>query len=387
MRQVDLAVVGAGPAGSAAALGALTADPGATVVLVDREDFPRDKVCGDGIGPEGTDVLVHLGVSHVLDGHPELHDVRLHAPDGTVAAGTAPRPGVVVPRRVFDDRLRSAAIEAGAEPVTRRVREVVTTGGDVVVDGWLAARTVVGADGANGVVRRGVGAPAQPAAHTGLAMRGYGHAPDLDELVIAFVDDRWPAYAWAFPVGDGTVNVGYGPFDKRLLEGGRQALEASIARHAEVLGVAPDPDSLAAHHLPLSTRRPQPAHGRVLLVGDAASLVNPFTGEGIYYALLSGVMAGRAAVRFPADPGAAYTRALRARLGRHLRHTSFAARLFRSTFPVDASVAAAARSDAVLADLCEFALGTGLLTPRLVAGLSRAWLARTVADRTAPVRG
>ena len=374
MRQVDLAVIGAGPAGAAAALGALTAEPAASVVLLDRDEFPRDKVCGDGIGPEGVDVLRHLGVEHVLDGHPALHDVRLHAPDGTVAAGVAPRPGVVVPRRVLDDRLRTAAIGAGAEPVTRRVRDVAAHGDGVVVDGWLRARTVVGADGANGVVRRAVGGARQPAAHTGIAMRGYGPAPDLDALVIAFVDDRWPAYAWAFPVGDGTANVGYGPFDRRSLDGGRRALEASIARHAEVLGVAPATDTLAAHHLPLSTHRPAPAHGRVLLAGDAASLVHPFTGEGIYYALLSGVMAGRAAVRFRDDPGAAYAGALRARLGRHLRHTTFAARLFRSTFPVDASVAAAARSDAVLADLCEFALGTGLLTPRLVAGLSRAWV-------------
>lgn len=374
MRSADLAIVGAGPAGSAAALGALTADPAASVVLVDRDDFPRDKVCGDGIGPEGTAVLDHLGVGDVLAGYPRLHRVRLHAPDGTVAAGQAPRPGVVVPRVVLDARLRDAAIAAGAEPVTRQVREVVPDGDGAIVDGWLRARTVIGADGANGVVRRAVGAGDQPAGHTGIAMRGYGHDEALDELAIAFVDDRWPAYAWAFPTGDGTVNVGYGPFDRRTLGDGRRGLVASLDRHAELLGVRPDPATLRAHHLPLSTHRPAPAHGRVLLAGDAASLINPFTGEGIYYALLSGVMAGRAAVRFPGDPGRAYAGALRAHLGRHLRHTTLAARAFRSTFPVNASVRAAARTPRVLDDLCEFALGTGLLTPRLVRGLTRAWL-------------
>lgn len=374
MRQVDLAVVGAGPAGSAAALGALTADPATSVVLLDRDEFPRDKACGDGVGPEGVGVLRHLGVGHVLDGFAPLHRVRLHAPDGTVAAGEAPRPGVVVPRTVLDARLRDAAIAAGAEAITRRVREVVRDGDGAVVDGWLRARTVVGADGANGVVRRAVGARAQPAAHTGIAMRGYGRHDALDELVIAFVDDRWPAYAWAFPTGGGAVNVGYGPFDKRTLSAGRRGLVASLEHHAGQLGVAVDPDTLRAHHLPLSTRRPRVAHGRVLLVGDAASLVNPFTGEGIYYALLSGTMAGRAAVRFVDDPGRAYAGALRARLGRHLRHTTLAAKVFRSTFPVDASVRAAAADPRVLDDLCEFALGTGLLTPRLVRGLTRAWL-------------
>jgi geranylgeranyl reductase family protein len=371
---VDLLVVGAGPAGSAAALGALTADPEARVLLLDRATFPRDKVCGDGVGPEGVDVLDHLGVGDVLDGYEPLHRVRLIAPDGTVAAGEAPRPGVVVPREVLDARLHDAAIAAGAEPVTHRVREVDRVGDRVVVDGTYRARVVVGADGANGVTRRVVGAGDQPASHTGIAMRGYGHAPDLDELVIAFVPDRWPAYAWAFPIGDGTVNVGYGPFDRRTLTDGRAGLEASLDGYAELLGVEVEASTLRAHHLPLSTHRPAPAHGRVLLAGDAASLINPFTGEGIYYALLSGTMAGRAAIRFPERPGEAYASALRARLGRHLRHTTFAARLFHSTWPVNRSVDTAARNPDVLADLCEFALGTGLLTPRLVAGLTRAWI-------------
>lgn len=384
MIDVDLAVVGGGPAGSAAALAARRAAPGATVALIDRARFPRDKVCGDGVGPEGVDVLRGLGVvDEVLGDAPRLRRVRLVAPDGTVAAGAAPRPGVVVPREVLDDRLRTAALDAGAEPVTHRVRAVRQRAGRVIVDDLLRARVVVGADGANGVVRRAVRAGAQPRRHTGVAMRGYGAAPDLDELAIAFVDDRWPAYAWAFPLGDGRANVGYGPFDATMLDD-RRGLERSLRRHAGTLGVEVDAATLRAHHLPLSTHRPWPAHGRVLLAGDAASLVNPFTGEGIYYALLSGRLAGEAAVAPGGDPGGAYARALHELLGRHLRHTSAAARLFRSPFPVDHSVAAAARSPEVLADLCEFALGTGLLTPRLVAGLTRSWARGRVGARGGP---
>jgi geranylgeranyl reductase family protein len=373
MIEVDLAIVGSGPAGAAAALGALTADPSARVVLLDRSTFPRDKTCGDGLGPEGADVLHRLGVGAILDGVPALRRVRLIAPSGAIAEGNAPRPGYVVPRMVLDNQLRDAAIAAGAEPLRHRVKTVRQVGDHVEVDDVVRARVVVGADGANGVVRRVIGAGDQPKRHTGLAMRGYAHAPAIDALVIGFVPDRWPAYVWAFPVGDGRVNVGYGPFDARLVES-RAGLKGSLLAHAEVLGITPDNDTLRAHHLPLSTHRPTAAVGRVLLVGDAASLINPLTGEGIYYALLSGAMAGRAAVRFPADPGAAYRGAVHHRLGRHLRHTSLAALAFRSQFPVDSSVQAAARSANVFGDLCEFALGTGLLTPRLVRGLTRAWM-------------
>ncbi len=374
MRDVDLAIVGAGPAGAAAALRARQLDPTMDVVLLDRADFPRDKVCGDGLGPEGVDVLRTLGVAEqVLGDAPALQDVRITAPSGAEVRGRAPRPGYVIPRMVLDARLHAAAVAAGAEPVRHRVRQVREVNGHVEVDDAFRARTLVAADGANSVVRSSLGIAPQPPAHTGVAIRGYADAPHVDDLWIAFVEQRWPAYAWAFPIGDGRVNVGYGPFDTRRADKREALLETLV----EVTGITPDLDTVKGHRLPLSTHRPRAALGRVLLAGDAASMVHPLTGEGIYYALLMGASAGAAAVRFDDDPGRAHVGALRHRLGGHLRDLRLAARLFASTYPVEVSLRAAATDPRAFGDLCEFALGTGRLTPRLVADLTRAGLRKS----------
>jgi flavin-dependent dehydrogenase len=118
----------------------------------------------------------------------------------------------------------------------------------------------------------------------------------------------------------------------------------------------------------------------VLLAGDAMSLINPLTGEGIFYALLSGRLAGAAA--FDRDAGASYGQALRAELGRHLRHTTWLASATKRAGVVDAGVAASARSGRAFDALVELGLGRGLITTPLLTGLAGELARRTPGRRT-----
>ncbi|KXK61785.1 geranylgeranyl reductase [Micromonospora rosaria] len=376
--EFDVVVVGAGPAGSAAALAARRG--GARVLLLDRADFPRDKACGDGIAAHALDVLDALGVTGAVDGYAPLPALRLVGPGGGEVARPLPRPAYTVPRAVFDARLVAAAVAAGVELRRHTVRRVEAGADRVVLDGDLAARVVVGADGAGSVVRRALGQPANPARHLALAIRGYAPAlPGPPEQLIITSAARWPAYAWSFPIGDGRANVGYG----EVLRGDRLTRAELLDRMAALLPGA-DPgatDRLRAHHLPLSTHRPPPARGRILLAGDALSLINPFTGEGIFYALLSGALAGAAAAGEPAGAARRYAAALRRRLGTHLRHSSTAAWLARHRPVVDAAVRAAGRDDRVYSTVVELGLGDGRLDARTLGRIAGGLVRRVPAPQ------
>lgn len=376
----DLVVVGAGPAGAAAALGALSAEPGLRVLLLDRADFPRDKCCGDGIAPHVLDVLRTVGAGDVAGdmtaGWSPLRHLEL-ARDRHRVTGRLARPVWVIPREVFDARLVEAATAAGAVLRRHRVGALRRTPDGVVLDERLRAPVVVGADGAHSVVRPLV--TTAPPGQRALAIRGYAPTPPgrAGRQVIRYGDRRQPSYAWAFDRGDGLSNVGYGELVGRgaSAEGPTRAL---LLEQLERLlpGTVPDGERWRGHHLPLSGWGWSQPDGPVLLAGDAAGLVNPMTGEGIYYAVATGVLAGRAAARAlaegrPTGAGAHHAAAVRRLLGRHLQHTWVAARLSRRPAFVDAGIRAAGRSQGVFDDLVEIGLGGGRITPRLATGLAR----------------
>ncbi|GIH05110.1 hypothetical protein Rhe02_31770 [Rhizocola hellebori] len=367
----DVAIVGAGPAGAAAALAAARA--GARVVLLDRSDFPRDKACGDGIAPQALAVLRELGVSDVEDGFPPIPALSITGPSGAHAAAALPEPVRVIPREIFDARLVAAALAAGATLHRHQVRSLRSEPDRVIIDGQIEAKVVIGADGASSVVRRHLGHEPNPAGHLAIAIRGYAPHPQgrLEQQII-MSERNWPAYGWSFPIGDGRRNVGYG----QMLRGAPVSRAHLLDRLADLL---PGVDlaattGLRAHHLPLSTRRPPAGRGRVLLAGDALSLINPFTGEGIFYAVVSGALAGAAAAQGGPQAGAVYRAALRRRLHRHLRHTAAVARL--SSYPqiIDAGIRAAGTDRRVFSSFVELGLGDGLLTLPVLGSVARSLL-------------
>ena len=368
----DLVVVGAGPAGASTALGALSAAPSLRVLLLDRADFPRDKSCGDGIAPHVFDALRTVGVDDVSAGWTPLRRLRLDRGASSVERALA-RPVWVIPRRVFDARLVERATAAGAVLARHRVREVSPTSAGWVLDDRFRAKVVVAADGAQSVVACTAGrAPGRRA----LAIRGYAPTRPArrDRQVIVYGHRRQPSYAWSFDRGDGLSNVGYGellgdpadPPSRRVL---LEQLEELLP------GVVETGTAWRGHHLPLSGWRWHQPDGGLLLVGDAAGLVNPMTGEGIYYAVATGISAGRAAARAlaasdPRGAGALHRTAVLRLLARHLRHTSVASRLSAWPVVVEAGIHAAGGSQRMFDDLVEIGLGRGTITPRLALGLA-----------------
>jgi geranylgeranyl reductase family protein len=335
-QRFDVVVAGAGPAGSIAAL--VLARGGARVALVDKAAFPRDKACGDLVGPRGVGLLSDLAVAvpdagqgaDLLAVGPSGHRSRLPAFPGRRYPGH----GVVVPRVVLDDALRTAAVQAGAVPVRARVSGVDSGGPGpdspvralLTSDGQrLAADWFIGADGALSPVARLAGLLDPDAALWGFAIRAYIPAEVPLPLLILLDAAPWriyPGYGWLFPGEPGRANVGIG-----IGMGTRRraaSLRADLASFCAMLRRTGDLTPGAEHGeitggwLRMGGTGTPPAARNVLLAGDAAGLINPLQGEGIGPAMVSARLAAECLLSGAADPAAAYTGAVRDEFGRYL---------------------------------------------------------------------
>lgn len=315
MVTADVVVVGAGPAGCAAAI--TLARAGREVVMVDRARFPRDKCCGDGLTTEALRRLEALGLApaEVASWTP-LRDVWIRSPEGREAYYPLPAgPGTyaaVARRADLDAALVDVARDAGATVLdghgltgagVERSPGTVTTEVDGV--GAIAARYAIGADGMWSPLRKHLGAAEAPG-YLGEwhAFRQYFTGVDraaANDLWVWFEADLLPGYAWSFPLGGGRANVGFGvrrrPGQRRaeLARMWPQILSRSHVRG--VLGEGATPES--AHRAwPIPARvastRLSAGGGRALFVGDAARASDPLTGEGIAQALETGSLAALA---------------------------------------------------------------------------------------------
>ena len=328
----DLLIVGAGPAGTAAAMYA--ARQGLTSIVVDRDTFPRDKICGDALSGKALSVLDELGlleaaagldgseINRVLMSSPEhvglsvdLSDRRHHDP---LTGRELPLRGYVIRRRVFDHFLVRAARDRGIEVREGfAVKDLVRDEAGRVVgvrghqgggsgngnghrgpEETLRARVVLGCDGFNSIVARRSGLYAHDPPHWVVALRCYyeGVAGTTDEIELHFVDEVRPGYFWIFPLENGGANIGIGMVHSEMKRKGvdlKRALAAVVRRPPfdERFAGARPLERPVGWNLPVGSRR-RPCHGDgFLLLGDAASLIDPFTGEGIGNALYSARLA------------------------------------------------------------------------------------------------
>ncbi|MPZ73790.1 MAG: geranylgeranyl reductase family protein [Nitriliruptorales bacterium] len=333
MTHADAVVIGAGPAGSAAA--AFLADAGRDVILVEKDGFPRDKVCGDGLTPRAVKALQSLGLDEEaqgrLPGWDRQEGLRMYG-GGVVldlpwpVLDEFPSHSVTATRSLFDHTLARHAVKRGAQlweetDVTgplylttsrRRVSGVAyrRDGDGGGAEGVIRAPIVIVADGGSSRFAVQLGLHRDGRRPMGVAVRAYYRSPrSTMGMMEGFLDLRrhdgeegelLPGYGWIFPLDDGLVNVGWGLISTSehfRTTNYRKTLEQWVAGLPAAWDLSPDtmvgrPRSAG---LPMGHNRRPPVHRGALLVGDSAGMVNPFNGEGISYAIEAAQFAAEAA--------------------------------------------------------------------------------------------
>ncbi|WFE59142.1 geranylgeranyl reductase family protein [Micromonospora sp. WMMD712] len=354
----DVIVVGAGPGGSATAYH--LARHGVRVLLLEKTEFPREKVCGDGLTPRAVRQLIRMGVDTSTEAG-WLHNRGLRVIGGGVRLeldwpdlASFPNYGLVRTRLDFDDLLAQRAVSAGAKLRTSvnvtgpvldaddRVVGVVAEVGPEKEPATFRAPLVVAADGVSGRFPLALGLAKREDRPIGVAVRRYYRSPAKhdDDYLESWLELRGkgngellPGYGWIFGLGDGRVNAGLGILNSSTAFGKtnyRRLLTDWLANTPEEWGLTDETNAegpILGAALPMGFNRVPHYTRGVLLVGDSGGMVNPFNGEGIAYAMESGELAAEVAVQALARPAGAkreralqaYPQELKARFGGYYR--------------------------------------------------------------------
>jgi menaquinone-9 beta-reductase len=310
VQRADVVVIGAGPAGSAAA--AWASRNGRDVLVIDAAQFPRDKACGDGLTPRAVAELELLGLGPWLDGRIRHHGLRMSGFGADVEIAwpgpSFPPTSSAVPRTELDDRIRSVAVDDGAKMLlgmkavgvrhdsSGRVASVTLDDG-----AEIGCSHLIVADGARSTLGRALGRTWHQETVYGVAIRGYVASPRSNEpWITSHLELRSPAgavlpgYGWIFPLGNGEVNIGVGALAtvKRPADAALRPLMSYYAGlRREEWGLCDAPRAGLSALLPMGGAVSNVAGPNWVLIGDAAACVNPLNGEGIDYGLETGRLA------------------------------------------------------------------------------------------------
>lgn len=355
----DVIVVGAGPAGATAAI--YLARSGVDVLLLEKSNFPREKVCGDGLTPRGAKQVLALGID--VSGDDWLKNKGLRVVGNDSRGVEIPWPtlrdypdfGLVRPRRDFDAMLAGLAVKAGARlhegttatgPITddRSGRVVGVTARTSAGETAFHAPIVVAADGVAARMALGMGIVKRDDRPLAVAVRRYYRAPARthDEWLESHLElwDRsnpakpklLPGYGWIFGLGDGTVNVGLGMLNSSKAFGHtdyRKLLRTWLDGTPPEWGLTEESavGGIGGAGLPMGFNRTPHYRDGLVLLGDAGGAVNPFNGEGIAFAMESAAMAAESILQALGRPDGAsreaalsgYAAAMAEHLGRYYR--------------------------------------------------------------------
>ncbi|ACF13278.1 geranylgeranyl reductase [Chloroherpeton thalassium ATCC 35110] len=303
--QTEVLVVGAGPAGSTAA--AILAQKGYDVLILDKTEFPRQKACGDGIPHSAIALLDQLGLHDQFRNtkRNEITGATIHSPRGQQSSiNFRMRDNFFIQSRsVFDHTLFSHALTSGAKFLKAKALEPILNQGKVVgvkarvqdEEKRIFAPITIAADGVDSAIAAPLRREKQLAKHRAISLRGYISGLNLNPRTVEgfFPKEIVPGYLWIFPLGEKEANIGLGMRMDKYAKVGmsmKQVLQNFLASPEIKARLEPNWQLSDVRASPMnfaSQKGIQLAYDGAVLVGDAASLVSPLTGGGIYNAMFS----------------------------------------------------------------------------------------------------